>query len=77
MAVIDKAGVNLVDTYGLGSGFGDVVSWIRKSIADDLWRFYEENPDRAVVTLNKWFFSFTVRVKHLEPLFELLLGPRP
>lgn len=77
MAVIHSAGSGAVDSLGLGDTFTNILDWARGAIANDLWKWFDENPNRKIVTLNKWIFSFTVRCRHLEPLFELLLGPRP
>ena len=47
---------------------------IRDEIASEMWKWYEANKGTKVTTIKKWFFSFTIKVKHLRPLFVLLFG---
>lgn len=43
----------------------------------EMWEWFEENRDMQLLRVRKWFFSFSVRVHHLRPLFEILFGPSP
>jgi len=76
MAEIDRMGyrAGAAEALGIRDGFEDILNWVRKAIADDVWRWYAENEDMRIVTLKKWFLSFTVRVKHVRPLLVLLFG---
>ena len=81
MAVIDHAGA-AAGAKALERSIGaaeaaQALRWIRAAIADDLWRWLMENRDRTLLRVNKWIFTFDVKGRHLYPVFELLLGPRP
>ena len=58
-----------------GNLLDQIVEAARKAIGDDMWRWFRENQDVAVLKLNKWIFSWTLRVKDTRFLFELLFGP--
>lgn len=55
----------------------ELVEVARKEWADDVWRWFDENRDKRILTIKKWFISFTFRVKHCEVLVKVLAGPRP
>lgn len=46
------------------------------ALSDELWEWFDEHRDDRVLSVRKWFFSFTVHVRDLEGLFRVLLGPR-
>lgn len=50
---------------------------LRAVIGLGFWGWYEIHQDDKVVKLKFLFFNVTVRVHHLEGLFEILFGPRP
>lgn len=47
---------------------------IQEEIAREMWEWFEANRGTEVTTIKKWWFSFTVKVKHLQPLFVILFG---
>jgi hypothetical protein len=46
-----------------------------------VWQWYRSNGndmEKAIFTIKKWgFISFTVRMKHLEDIFNFVFGPPP
>lgn len=40
------------------------------------WNWYAEHREDRIVKLNVFIFSVTVKVKHLDPLFSMLFGPK-
>jgi hypothetical protein len=51
------------------------VNWIKDTIASAFWTWYAVHKEDKLVRFKKLLFlSFTVRVRHLEPVFELLFG---
>ena len=79
MAVIHECGDRRVGAseYGIADEvFLPLLEWLRQSIADDLWRWFDGHRDDKVVTIRKWIFNFTIRVRHLEGLFVILFGNR-
>lgn len=73
MAVIDRAGQRYA--AGVGDAVAPILGWFREAVADDFWEWFRENPERRILKVRKWVFHFTVRVRHLEGLFEILFGP--
>ena len=48
---------------------------IKDAIAQEFWIWYKLHKDDRIFALKKLlFFSLTVRVHHLEPVFVLLFG---
>lgn len=42
------------------------------------WRWYSaQNPKRVILTLHKWFLSYTITVESIYPLFCWLFGNQP
>lgn len=42
------------------------------------WRwYYAQDPKRVILTLHKWFLSYTITVESIEPLFRWLFGFPP
>lgn len=58
-----------VDDIGLSD---DVADWIKVL----LWKWVRRNGDKTV-RLSFWFVHKTFRVRDLESVFALLLGPAP
>lgn len=56
---------------------GELIEVARKEWADDVWRWFDEHRDKRILSISKWFISFTFRVKHCEVLVKVLAGPRP
>lgn len=50
---------------------------IRDTIAYIFWTWYEGHLDDEIVKLKAFIFNVTVRVHHLEALFEILFGDKP
>lgn len=48
---------------------------IKAGLAVVAWRFFHREYDRDLLRVKKWGISFTLEVRHLKPLFELLFGP--
>lgn len=47
----------------------------RSVLAQLVWRVYDTlDPDQPLVTVKKWVFSYTVRVRDARPLLALLVG---
>lgn len=68
MAVLDN-----VQVEGLGI---DLLDLVRDTFREELWSWFYAHQDDEIFNVRKlWVFSFSVRVKHLRPLFETLLGP--
>lgn len=63
--------------FDLGDAWQGVVDVVREQFADDIWRWFHAHAEDKVITINKWFLSYTVRVKHLRELFEVLAGEDP
>ena len=42
-----------------------------------LWAWTDEHAEDRVFTVKIWIISKTFRVKDLDPVFELILGPKP
>ena len=76
MAIINSCGrTNSVDfKTDFGDGFSAIRDWLRQQISIDMWKWFQGNREMEVVVLKKWVLNFTVRVKHLEPLFVVLFG---
>ena len=54
------------------------LGWIKDQIAIAFWKWYEIHENDKVLGFKKLIiFSFTVRVKHLRPVFVLLFGNQP
>ena len=49
----------------------------RAEWGDDIWKIFDENSEKKILKVQKWFLSFTFRVKHCEPVIRFLIGPRP
>jgi hypothetical protein len=58
-----------------GTLLEQIVEAARKAIADDMWRWFRENQNVSIFTVKKWIFSWTIKVKDVRFLFELLFGP--
>lgn len=76
MAVIDKVGTNQVDAFGVGDAFGDILTWFRALVSDEMWEWYDAHRNDPLVTVGVWIFSYSVKVRHVKPLFVKLFGPR-
>lgn len=80
MAMLDDVSLATRNTDALaadgisGEFLESIFEWVKGEIKDDAWRWFHENRDRKLFSLKKWFFSFTIRVKHCEVLFKLLFG---
>ena len=61
----------------LASFLDELIVVIRAEWGDDVWRLFDENAEVKILSVKKWFLSFTFRVKHCEALIRLLVGPRP
>jgi len=58
-----------------GDLLDQIVEAARSAIADDMWRWYNENKNVSILKIKKWIFSWTLKVKDTRFLFELLFGP--
>jgi len=76
MAVLDRrAGAAVENRIDFDAGpFLDPILGI---VREEMWDWFHENEDDVLLRVRKWFFSVSVRVHHLEPLFEMLFGPSP
>lgn len=68
MPYIDK--VDLLPTLDFAKPTGDSV---KLAVNRLIWAFFNEYAEDSV-TVKKWFFSVEVKVKHLRPLFVMLVG---
>lgn len=49
---------------------------IKTVVTDLLWAWIDAHQDMPF-TLKVWFFRKTFKIGDLDPVFEILLGPRP
>ena len=56
--------------------FLDFVKAARQEWADEVWALFDKHGEDKILTVRKWFISFTFRVKHCKPLVRLLVGDR-
>lgn len=69
MAVIHECGHQMSESdFGIGDAFGTLRGLLLDSIAEDMWKWFESH--KQDVILKKWWF--TIRVRHLRKLFEIL-----
>lgn len=54
-----------------------LIDIFQELLREEAWEWFEENRDDELLRVRKWFFSFSVRVRDLRPLFEILFGPQP
>ena len=80
MAMLDDVSLENRNTDALADGgisgefMESIFDWVKNEIKDDAWKWFHENQDKKLFSLKKWFFRFTIRVKHCELLFKLLFG---
>jgi len=55
----------------------ELITVAKAEWGDDIWKLFDENAELKILKVNKWFLSFTFRVKHCEPVVRFLIGPRP
>lgn len=76
-SVLDNAtGSGATDRSARFAGLDDVlIDIFREGIRDEMWEWFFRNRERPILKVSKlWIFSFTVRVKHIHPIFVLLFG---
>jgi len=78
VAVIDRVELGVsAGSYGVSpAAMERLLFWVRQAIADEFWAWFDLHKDDELLTVRKWIFSFTLRVRHCEPVLEALLGPR-
>jgi len=78
MAVIDEVGVREdLASFGAASIGDDILDWFRGLTSLTMWGWYQRHREDAVANVGFLFISYTVRVKHVRPLFVMLFGPKP
>ena len=77
MAVIHTVGDTRVDEFGVGDIFDPMLVWFRELTAVTMWKWYDEHRNDPLVTIGVWVLRYSVKVKHVKPLFLKLFGPRP
>jgi hypothetical protein len=78
MAVIDSVGRGTQNEFASGLGIDDdLLKWFRSKTSVTMWNWYKEHRKDAIVNIGVLFLSYTVRVKHVRPLFVMLFGPKP
>lgn len=51
--------------------------WIRNTISQFFWQWYERNLDLKVTTVQFWIVKKHIFVRDLRSIFELLFGQQP
>lgn len=55
----------------------DIPGSIKDVINTVVWKLLDSDEDEEIFRFRKWFFSFVLTIKDLEPLFTRIFGPRP
>ncbi len=59
----------------LGSGAAELTPVQRAALSAVFWEWYRTHSEDVIVKRKVIFFTVTIRVRDLHPLFESLFGP--
>lgn len=79
--LLDEIDINNTGVFSdKGNPINNVSQWaqVKTALGRLVWWWYDkevaQNPEREIFTVRKWFISYTIRMKDLEPFIVFAFG---